>query len=600
MSKPADLAHPDHVSQKAAAVTLNRKQQEAVEYINGPSIILAGAGSGKTRVLIHKVHELMKHGVDPSEIIMITFTNKAAKEMKERMGSTVLGYVGTFHTLCARILRQNGMAIGIPPSYLIYDDDDQLQLLKSIVKNTPTKYTPTYFRHRISAAKNEMIPPSKYLEIFGDYAANVTFEVYKAYQDELKKNDALDFDDLLLKVLELFMTKPSILEKYQRMFTYIMIDEFQDTNVVQYKLAQLLAQKNRNITIVGDFSQSIYSWRGADIRNLEKFEKDFEGSKVFKLEENYRSSQHILDFAFNVISQNTLHPILHLQTKNKHGEEVYIYEADDEQDEAFFIISEIEKYRDRLESFAILYRTNAQSRVLEEALLHTGFPYVLVGGTRFYERKEVKDIISYLRLFCNPNDKASLERIKKLGKKRFEKFKELFSEIDEPSKFETVDLMEKVFNKTDYLSLYDPHNEEDYARLENIKELKSVALGFPNLYEFLEQIMLVESEYSQHEKDLSKKSDEKSNETNNYSVKLMTLHQAKGLEFDCVFIVGLEEGLLPHAKSVEDQFSLEEERRLYYVGITRAKKKLYITHARRRFIFGRRGETLTSRFLENT
>ncbi len=354
-------------------------------------------------------------------------------------------------------------------------------------------------------------------------------------------------------------------------------------------ITKKLGEKHKNVTIVGDFSQSIYAFRGADIANLEKFQKDFPKSKVFNLETNYRSTQTILDFAYKIISKNKTHPILQLLAKNAPGDEIVFFEGGTEQDEAIYVTEEIERMKDRYPytAFAVLYRTNAQSRIIEEAFLHMGTPYVLIGGTRFYERKEIKDILAYLKLIVNPKDQVARDRGLKLGKRRFEGFAKLFQEIkDSYEDYSTEALMEKVFEATGYLDLYHPDDPEDATRIENIKELKSVAISFPKIVEFLEQIALVESEYFEKEKKGAKD-----------GVKLMTLHQAKGLEFDVVFIVGVEEGILPHSRSSDDHFQIEEERRLFYVGITRARKKLYITHARRRFIFGRRGESLKSRFL---
>lgn len=571
---------------------LNDQQIGAVKHVNGPSIIMAGAGSGKTRVLIYKVRNLLEnHHIQPMNIVMITFTNKAANEMKERMGLKRLGYIGTFHSFCCQILRRDSQHLGIDNNFSIYDQDDQLNLLKLILKKREIKrFTPSYFLHKISAAKNQLITPERYLELFSDYSASLVAEIYDDYQKELRKNKALDFDDLIVEVVNLFLKNKSVLEKYQNKYRFILVDEFQDTNFIQYLLTKLLAEKYWNVTAVGDFSQSIYSWRGADMRNLEKFKEDFSETKIFHLEENYRSTQTILDFAFKVISRNQTHPILNLFTKSEGGAEVVYYEAENEEEEAIYVANKIRDASLPHSSFAVLYRTNAQSRVIEEAFLHYSIPYVLVGGTRFYERKEIKDVLSYLRLMINPVDEISVERIKKLGKRRWNEFKNYYQELSERSKkMTTADLMEEIFAKTRYVGMYNPDDEEDYSRLENIKELKSVAMNFPNLTEFLEQVALVESEYFEGEK-RSKTRD---------GVKLMTLHQAKGLEFPTVFIVGVEEGIIPHSRSIDDLFSLEEERRLFYVGITRAKKNLIITYTRGRFIFGRRGEALRSRFLED-
>ncbi len=582
---------------------LNKKQQESVINYSGPVVILAGAGSGKTRVLVAKVIYLIKEkDISPSSIIMMTFTNKAAIEMKGRIscqldGLINLGFVGTYHSFCVRVLHRFWESAGLDKNFIIYDDDDQKSLIKQIIQEKKLeKKTPNYFLYYISLAKNQMITPEKFLENFKFHQAALVADVYYHYQKKLEKNKGVDFDDLLIKTVYLLQKSDDVLDYYHNKYKYFLVDEFQDTNYVQYLLTKLLAEKSKNITVVGDFSQSIYSWRGADITNLEKFEKDFEGTKTFYLEENYRSTQNILDFAYNVISKNSTHPILHLFTDNKKGEEVIFYRADNEQGEATFAAEEIVRLNNGASisdppTFAILYRTNAQSRVLEEVFLHYGIPYILVGGTRFYERKEIKDVLAYLKLLINPNESVSLERIKKLGKNRFEKFKKLYEEMKD--KIETVstdDIIEKLFQNVDYLKLYDVEDEEDFSRLENIKELKSVALSYPKLMDFLEQVALVESEYSQHEKQTM-------NNNNNRQLVLMTLHQAKGLEFDHVFIVGVEEGLLPHSRSLDDQFQLEEERRLFYVGITRAKKTLYITNTKKRFIFGQQGYSTPSRFI---
>lgn len=580
--------------------SLNEKQKEAVAYADGPSVILAGAGSGKTRVLVHKVLNLIvTHDIPPFSIAMITFTNKAASEMRERIEKSLpefghpsasLGYVGTFHSLGARILRIEAEYAGLSKNFTIYDEGDSLQVVKTILKEENVKrFTPSYYLNRISNAKCELITPQKYEEVFADSNAETVAQVYSHYEKHLRENQAVDFDDLLVKTITLLATTPEILKKYQRKFRYILVDEFQDTNGAQYEMTKLLAASHKNVTIVGDFSQSIYSWRGADIRNLERFKEDFPETKIFHLEKNYRSSQNILDYAFNVISKNKTHPILHLYSENEKGEEVVLYEAENEEEEAFFVIREMESARreDKDASFALLYRTNAQSRVIEEALLHFGIPYVLIGGTRFYERREVKDVLSYLRLLVNPVDTVASERIKKLGKRRWEQFRELYQKTTNVENISTENLIDRVFAATGYLDMYDAESEEDYQRLENIKELKSVALQFPKLTEFLEQVALVESEYFEGEK----KKDGVA------QVKLMTLHQAKGLEFDVVFIMGVEDGLLPHSRSLMDYFQLEEERRLFYVGITRARRKLYITSARRRFIFGQRSYALKSRFI---
>ena len=575
---------------------LNPQQKTAVEYIDGPSIVLAGAGSGKTRVLVHKVLNLIEnHHKDPKSIVMITFTNKAASEMKERIltytgNKKALGYIGTFHSFCAMILRRDGEHIGIPNTFTIYDDSDQQQLIKQILKKQESKYSPRFFSSRISNAKNQLITPEEFIEMYSFYRAAQVAEVYFHYQKALEKNSALDFDDLLMKVVELFRKHTQVLEKYQKKYHYLLVDEFQDTNIAQYDLAKKLSQQHKNITVVGDFSQSIYSWRGADIRNLDKFTEDFAEAIIVHLEENYRSTQKILDFAYEVISENQTHPILHLHTNAKLGDEVEIIALDNEEAEASWIGDYIQNLKNEVDytDIAVLYRTNAQSRIIEELFLHYGIPYTLIGGTRFYERKEIKDVLSYLRLLLHPDDSVALERIKKIGKRKFQKYKELYLTVkDSVLEMQTAEIMELLFERTEYLSFYDPDIPEDNARLENIKELKSVAMTFPNLVDFLEQVALVESEYFEGEK---------TGKSQN-GVRLMTLHQAKGLEFEHVCITGLEEGLLPHSRSIDDLYQLEEERRLFYVGITRAKKHLVITHAKQRFIFGHRNISMKSRFI---
>jgi len=581
--------------------SLNEAQKKAAFFVDGSSLILAGAGSGKTRVLIAKVLYLIKEKkVSPSSIMMVTFTNKAASEMKKRIKKELgvdikLGYIGTFHSFGALVLRRFWKEAKLSKNFLIYDEDEQLDLIKNIVKKQKIeKLSPSFFAYYISLAKNEMITPENFLEKFSFYKAALVAQVYYLYQKALEKNNALDFDDLLLKAVFLLKKNPLVLDFYQNRLSYFLIDEFQDTNFLQYELIKILAIKTKNITVVGDFSQSIYSWRGAKMENLFTFQKDFSKVSIFYLEKNYRSTQKILDFAYQVISQNQTHPILRLYTDKNEGEEVEFFEAENEEDEALFIARNIltigKKPEFLNENIAVLYRTNAQSRIIEEVFLHFGIPYVLIGGVRFYGRKEIKDILAFLRLLIYPKEEIALKRVEKLGKKRFLAFKKLYEEINLDFKsYTTGEIIDKVLKTTDYLSLYQSATEEDFSRLENINELRSVASNFPNLIDFLDQVALVELEYFEGEK--------KENGIN--KVKLMTLHQAKGLEFDYVFIVGVEEGLLPHSRSFDDYHALEEERRLFYVGITRAKKKLYISFAKKRSIFGRRLYSLKSRFLEN-
>ena len=483
---------------------LNTQQTAAVSYVDGPSIILAGAGSGKTRVLIHKAMYLIKHKcVDPGSILMITFTNKAAGEIKKRIALTQkkkLGYAGTFHSFCGLILRKEGCHIGLDRNFVIYDDDDQSSLIKTILKEKGvTRFSPSFVLNRISAAKNQLVGPDRYLKLFSDYSAIHVSELYAEYEKRMERNRAVDFDDLIMKVDLLFVTYPTVLKKYQNEYKYIFVDEFQDTNYAQYALTRLLGETYKYITAVGDFSQSIYSWRGAEIQNLQKFEKDFPECRTFHLEQNYRSSQKILDFAYKIIAENEGHPILKLCTENKGGEDVHIYEARDEEDEAFYLSSEITRLHEvyTYKYMAILYRTNAQSRAIEESFLHYGIPYVLIGGTRFYERREIKDILSYIRLLVNPVDEVSKGRIMKLGKRKWEQFKERYQHMraDIGTKT-TATIMEEVFDVTQYLAQFNPDHEDDFSRLENIKELKNVAIHFADVFEFLQQVALVESEYS--------------------------------------------------------------------------------------------------------
>ena len=582
---------------------LNIEQKKAVLHTDGPMIILAGAGSGKTRCITTKVLYLIQERINPFTILCVTFTNKAATEMRERIHHMLSGnqntpLIATFHALCAKILRIDGKYIGLSSHFIIYDTQDQLETIKEamIRLNISSKeWKPAAILATISGAKNELISEEAYSNFARGHFQQIVARVYPIYQKILRENDAVDFDDLLVKTVQLFETNQQVLEKYQERFRYILVDEYQDTNHAQYVLTKLLAQKWKNICVVGDFSQSIYSWRGADFQNLKNFEKDFANTKVFKLSQNYRSTQKILDAAFSVISKNTTHPILSLWTQNPHGEEVFLFEAKNEQEETEFIISTITQLKYTSPSFhyndvAVLYRTNSQSRSIEEVLLHHGIPYILIGGTRFYERKEIKDVLAYLRFLSNPKDNVSYKRIEKLGKTRLAQFL-AFQKSVENLKQETITLLDAILQKTKYLALYDEQDEADRGRLENIKELRSVAIQFPILSNFLENVALVEQEYTP---DLpTGRQVKKSQDT----ITLMTLHAAKGLEFPIVFMVGMEEGLFPHSRSLMDKYELEEERRLCYVGMTRAKEKLFFTHARKRLYFGQRTMNTISRFL---
>lgn len=587
---------------------LNKEQQEAVINADGPSIILAGAGSGKTRVLVHKVlYLILEKNIHPQNILMVTFSNKAAGEMKERIKNILRTFpmeisdeptVATFHSLCARILRRNGVTIGIPHNFVIYDTADQIDTIKDCYEKLELSIKdlrPKAALEAISSAKNQMITEEQYGKLARGYIQERVAKIYPLYQNLLAERNALDFDDLLNKVLELFKQSPETLSFYQEKFQFVLVDEYQDTNVSQYRLTKYLSAKYNNICIVGDFSQSIYSFRGADYKNLEKFRTDFPKAKVFKLSQNYRSTQTILDAAHAIISNNNSHPVLKLWTDNKEGDEISIFEAENEHKEAEYLVKMINNKKSfdsdfKLSDVAVLYRMNAQSRTLEEIFLHYGIPYKLVGGVRFYDRKEVKDVLSYVSYLSNQQDAVSLKRIQKLGKRKFDDFEFYRQEFNEANYVEikqTLEIIDEVIKRSSYLERYDAEDPEDRARLENIKELRSVALEFPNLIQFLENVALVEQEYlpgGQLPEDKE-------------AVTFMTLHAAKGLEFKMVFIVGLEEGVFPHAQALFDSGDLEEERRLCYVGVTRAKDHLYLTYAKQRVIFGQRNTATPSRFI---
>ncbi|OGG26252.1 hypothetical protein A2960_04720 [Candidatus Gottesmanbacteria bacterium RIFCSPLOWO2_01_FULL_39_12b] len=591
--------------------TLNPIQQQAVITTEGPILVLAGAGSGKTKVLTYKAtYLILVKMIEPDNILMLTFTNKAANEMKERISkllithnsqpTTNLPFAGTFHWLCAKILRKEGSFIGIPPNYIIYDQQDQKEALKQVITELnldKKKFNPSLAAALISEAKNELITAQEYPQYAHGYFQQEIAKIFLAYQKVLRENNALDFDDLILMTVNLFQKVDEVARIYQNKFRYVLVDEYQDTNRAQFILTKLLAKLWRNLCVVGDASQSIYGWRGADYRNIFNFNKDYSDVKVFHLEQNYRSTQNILDAAYAVISKNNSHPILKLWTNQTSGEPIVVYQASSEHDEAEYIINQIIEIKYRFpefqySDFAVLYRTNAQSRVLEETLILRGIPYILVGGVRFYERKEIKDVLAYLRLLVNPKDKISYKRIEKIGKKRLEKFvvfESRYKEKIESNNLTTLALLDEVILETEYLELYDKDNEEDLSRLENIKELRSVASEFTDLNLFLENVALVEQEHLPDHPLIGKKI--------KAAVTLMTLHAAKGLEFKIVFLVGMEEGLFPHSRSLLEPLELEEERRLCYVGITRAMKRLYLTFAQRRLFFGLRSSNAVSRFI---
>ncbi|MBI2018291.1 UvrD-helicase domain-containing protein [Candidatus Daviesbacteria bacterium] len=580
---------------------LNPIQQKAVQATDGPCLILAGAGSGKTRVLTYKVaHLISEKKIPPENILVLTFTNRAADEMMGRIrklltsSPTSQPIMGTFHSFCARILRKEGKILGLPPGFTIYDESDALDAIKEAMGNLNIpvqKTSPSAVRATISSAKNELISSLEYPRYARGFFQEQVAKIYLEYQKILEKNQALDFDDLLLKTIQLFQTEPTILTRYQIQFRYILIDEYQDTNPAQYLISKYLANRHKNICVVGDASQSIYSFRGADFRNIVNFEKDYPNVKVFNLEQNYRSTQTILDAAHAVISKNKSHPILKLWTQNDTGDKIEVVEVRNEIEEALFILSQIDN---KLSDYAILYRTNAQSRSLEEQFLKSGIPYKLVGGVSFYERKEIKDVVSYLRLLQNPKDSVSLKRADKVGKARLSKVLEFAQEVSKDSeKIPTIELLDQILQKTGYLAYIDDSTETGKGRVENVKELRSVAEEFPSLTQFLENVALVENSYLPNSR--LRTADLQTND----AVTLMTLHSAKGLEFPAVFIVGMEEGLFPHSRAMLDVNELEEERRLCYVGITRAKQKLYLTYARQRLYFGTRSNNLVSRFLSD-
>lgn len=591
---------------------LNPEQQKAASCLEGAILVLSGPGSGKTRVITHRVAFLIKEkNTSPEKILVTTFTNKAANEMKERL-TILLGkdtprppWIGTFHSICSKILRKDGHQIGLSPNFSIYDTSDSLSLVKDIMKDmgvNPKNFSPGAIFGTIGSAKNELLGPTEYSKLARGVFQETVVQVYTEYQKQLRKNQALDFDDLLLETIHLFQERKEVLEKYQTQFEYVLIDEYQDTNHAQYLFAQLVSGIHQNLFVVGDASQAIYGWRGADFRNILNFEKDFPKAKIFNLEQNYRSTKTILNTAQAVISQNKTHPILKLWTTNDEGVPVVVYEAKNETDEAEFILKMITKFnatdKYSLKDFAVLYRTNAQSRVLEEHFLQEGVPYTLIGGTRFYDRKEIKDILSYLRLIVNPEDTVSIKRIINVpprgigpaallekNNSKVGAFHELLDSLKLKSQtlnsLETIDL---ILASTQYLRFLDDGTPEGLSRIENVKELRSVAAEFPKLPDFLENVALVESEY-------------KSSKEGGEAVTLMTMHAAKGLEFPIVFMVGMEEGLFPHSRALMDLQELEEERRLAYVGITRAKDQLFLTYTRERLYFGTRTPGIVSRFI---
>jgi DNA helicase-2/ATP-dependent DNA helicase PcrA len=575
---------------------LNDQQQKAVLHDGGPAVVLAGAGSGKTRVLTTRaVYLIQEKNLRPEEVMLVTFTNKAAGEMNKRVMKLTgkkLHFSGTFHSLCARILRRHAHLLGYRKNFVIYDNSDQQALMRQIYKEhnfDKKKYKPQFIHSLISQAKNEMLSVEEYQSLAHDKKQEFAGKVYQYYQRSLKEQSAMDFDDLLLETVRLFRQHKDVLADYQQRIKHVLVDEYQDTNKAQYFLTKFLSSPQNNLYVVGDFSQSIYAWRGADYRNLMRLNQDFADIAEYRLEKNYRSTQTILDAATRVISQNTSHPILELWTENSTQEKIKVIETNDEESEAEKVAQLIETevnltYKD----MAILYRTNAQSRPFEEVFVRRGIPYQIIGGIKFYERMEIKDLIAYMRIAINPLDTVSKERSEKNGKRRLNRYlKWLEKNSDEVANIAPFDLFEVILKTTKYLEKLDENDPQDAARIENIQELLNTANRFESVAKLLENVALVQDGYM-HDLAAGKQPD---------TVSLMSLHSAKGLEFPMVFIVGAEEGLLPHQKSLLEKEQMEEERRLCYVGITRAKQKLVVTYARRRWNFGKVNHSTRSRFL---
>ena len=628
---------------------MNPEQEEAVKATDGPLLIMAGAGSGKTRVLTHRIAYLvLEKEVYPSHILALTFTNKAAREMRNRIdgllghGTGQRMWVSTFHSMCVRILRRDIDQLGFSKSFSILDTTDQLTVIKNVLKQQnldPKKYEPRTMLNAISSAKNECIDASQFaadMNQHNPYEKTVS-EVYTAYEKRLQKNQSLDFDDLIMTTLKLFNTKPDVLEYYQNKFQYIHVDEYQDTNNAQYQLVQKLASKFKNICVVGDSDQSIYRWRGADITNILSFEKDYPNAKVIMLEQNYRSTKRILQAANDVIKKNTSRYPKELHTQNVEGPAITLHKAGDERQEAQYIVQTIQKLMQeegyKTSDFAILYRTNAQSRIMEEMFVKSNMSYTIVGGTKFYDRKEIKDLLAYLRLIANNDDDLSLARVinepkRGIGATSFERmarfaieqdrtimdalqevdfmgispktaqtaleFRTMIDSFTQMQEYLSVtELVEEVLKKSGYRhSLQIDKTIEGESRLENIEEFLSVTKAFEkqsddkSLVAFLTDLALIS--------DIDSLDDE---EDADGPIVLMTMHAAKGLEFPVVFIIGLEENVFPHARSNNDDDEMEEERRLAYVGITRAEQRLYLTHASSRTLFGKSNYNMPSRFI---
>ncbi len=651
------------VSTDSILQNLNPQQQEAVLHTQGPLLIFAGAGSGKTNTITRRIAYLIAHeGVSPYEILAVTFTKKAAGEMQERVARILreIGYegdmrpvMGTFHSVGAQILRKEAEYLGLDSGFSIYDSDDSEGMVKELLinMNYDTKQIkPGVISAYISNAKNELVGPENYKYEYSGYIEDIAAQVYEKYQEQLTSQNAVDFGDLIYLPVKLFKEHLEILKKYQERFKYILVDEYQDTNKAQYTFIKLLSQEHQNICVVGDDDQGIYAWRGADIKNILSFEKDFPGAKIIKLEQNYRSSATVIHAAVSVITQNSQRAEKELWTERDLGNKIMVYQARDPEDEARFVVDElysVQREGYTLNDCAILYRTNYQSRAIEEELLRRGISYRLVGGFRFYERKEIKDIISYLRFAHNIKDDLSISRIlnvptRKVGPKTIQElFKvarginvsvgqllvALYIKEEEKNDFEfNADVLYKVakldsldkyssltkifgkiyvnskglnvletinliLDETHYVDWIDDGSEQAQSRVENIDELKSVATSYSvssgenSVALFLEEITLIEQEQ------------DKNKDGNGKAVTLMTLHSSKGLEFPCVMIVGMEEGILPHSRSFANDSEMEEERRLCYVGITRAKDRLWLTFAEGRSSMGGFTSQIPSRFL---
>ncbi|WP_163528693.1 DNA helicase PcrA [Halobacillus ihumii] len=625
---------------------LNEQQRNAVTHTEGPLLIMAGAGSGKTRVLTHRIAYLLSEkDVSPRNVLAITFTNKAAREMKERVEALVGQegekiWMSTFHSMCVRILRRDIDRIGYDRNFSILDSSDQLSVIKQVLKELnldPKKWDPRAMLGAISNAKNELLTPEDYTREAASIHEEKIAEVYTGYQKKLRKNQSLDFDDLIMQTLNLFDRLPEVLEYYQRRFQYIHVDEYQDTNHAQYQLVTQLSSRYQNLCVVGDSDQSIYRWRGADIKNILSFEKDYPGARTILLEQNYRSTELILNAANNVIGNNSGRKAKNLWTDNMGGNKIQYHESGTEREEGLFVADNIEDLvrsgRFQYKDISILYRTNAQSRTIEETFVKAGIPYQMIGGTKFYDRKEIKDLLAYLRLISNPNDDLSYQRVvnepkRGVGKTSLEKLQryaadhdislyEASAEIDfvgvsakaaksimnfytmirnwtqQQEFLSATDMVQEVIDKTGYEEmLQNEKSLEAQSRLENIEEFKSVTKNFEEnsedktLVAFLTDLALI-ADIDQMNED----------PTSDDTVTLMTLHSAKGLEFPVVFLIGMEENVFPHTRSLMDDEEMEEERRLAYVGITRAERQLFMTHAKMRTLYGRTNMNPISRFI---